>query len=331
MTIKLGVSLYSFQEDYYLGKLNLEECIEKVANEVGAPGIELLLEQMPLPSFPNLSQADLEMWFSWMEKYNTVPTSYGAMLFDTLYKNRMLTVKEVASIVREDLKRAASMGFKVYRTGIIRKEQIDILEQCLSAAEDLGIQIATEIHAPRGIRTWWTQDFLEMILRTGTKAAGFVPDLGIFSTGLSTPLVKRLVREGGNEDIIRKIDEAYRANEPLKVEDVKKMGGNEQDLQALRSSENLVYDNPEWLREVLPYSKHIHGKFYEMTEDYVEESIDYEGVLKVLKDCNWDGYISSEYEGQRHYFDIGCDVYMDPVEQCRRHHVMIKKILEQKN
>lgn len=327
MAIKLGVSLYSLQEDYYLGKLDLEGCIERVSNEVGADGIEFLPDQMPLPGWPELSKEAVDLWFSWMEKYNTVPTSYGAVFFDTMYKNRMLTVKEVVDLTIEDLKRAAKLGFKVYRTGIIRKEHLEILERCLPVAEELGIQIATEIHAPRGIHTWWTQEWLEVIQRTGTKAGGFVPDMGIFSVSLPVPFVKRLLREGANEAIIARIEEAYRAKEPLSEEDVRGMGGNEKDLQALSSINRLVYDDPEWLREVLPYTKHIHGKFYEMTEDYQESSIDYANAIRVLLDAGWDGYISSEYEGQRHYFDIGCDTYMDPVEQCRRHHVMIKNLI----
>ena len=36
--IKRGVSLYSFQEEYFLRSLSLEDCI-RVAGEIGARGI----------------------------------------------------------------------------------------------------------------------------------------------------------------------------------------------------------------------------------------------------------------------------------------------------
>ena len=68
-------------------------------------------------------------------------------------------------------------------------------------------------------------------------------------------------------------------------------------------------------------------KFYEMTEECKEPSIDYAGPIRVMQEIGWEGCISSEYEGQRDYFDIGCDIYMDPVEQCRRHHMMLKRLL----
>lgn len=53
--IKRGVSLYSFQEEYFLLKLTLEQCIAKAA-EIGANGIEIIGEQM-VPGFPKLTDA----------------------------------------------------------------------------------------------------------------------------------------------------------------------------------------------------------------------------------------------------------------------------------
>ena len=52
MDYKIGrsVSLYSYQQEYYEGKLDLEGCIRETA-KTGATGIELLAEQM-IDSFP---------------------------------------------------------------------------------------------------------------------------------------------------------------------------------------------------------------------------------------------------------------------------------------
>ncbi|MEG8046709.1 hypothetical protein QP175_11150 [Sphingomonas aerolata] len=43
-TIKRGVSLYSFQNETFLGKMTLEDCIRTCA-EMGATGIEVIGEQ----------------------------------------------------------------------------------------------------------------------------------------------------------------------------------------------------------------------------------------------------------------------------------------------
>ena len=44
MTIKRGVSLYSYQNETFLGKMTLEDCI-RTSVELGAPGIEVIGEQ----------------------------------------------------------------------------------------------------------------------------------------------------------------------------------------------------------------------------------------------------------------------------------------------
>jgi hypothetical protein len=47
----------------------------------------------------------------------------------------------------------------------------------------------------------------------------------------------------------------------------------------------------------MPYVIHVHGKFWEMTEDCEEPNINYKGVLPILVQENYDGYISAEFEG----------------------------------
>lgn len=50
--MKRSISLYSYQDEYYDGKLDLEGCLRETA-KTGATGVELLAEQMikkfPLP------------------------------------------------------------------------------------------------------------------------------------------------------------------------------------------------------------------------------------------------------------------------------------------
>lgn len=64
-----------------------------------------------------------------------------------------------------------------------------------------------------------------------------------------------------------------------------------------------------------------------MNDEGEEPAIEYVKPLKVLMEEKWDGFIDSEYEGQRDYFDIGCDITMDCIDQVRRHQEMIKKII----
>ena len=48
----------------------------------------------------------------------------------------------------------------------------------------------------------------------------------------------------------------------------------------------------------MPYIFHIHFKLFEMTENG-EYSVDYQEILKYLHDHDYDGYVATEYEGNR--------------------------------
>ena len=69
--IKRGVSFYSYQDEYYLGKLDAEGCIRAVS-ELGAKGVEIISEAI-IPNFPNPPQSWVDQWFEWMKKYGTEP------------------------------------------------------------------------------------------------------------------------------------------------------------------------------------------------------------------------------------------------------------------
>ena len=116
MDYKIGrsVSLYSYQEEYYLGKMNLEDCIREVS-KTGATGIELLAEQM-VDDFPVITPEFKDQWFGWMDKYGTEPTCYDAFLENHIYDNRTLTLKEQIKMMERDIKIAGELGFKTLRT-----------------------------------------------------------------------------------------------------------------------------------------------------------------------------------------------------------------------
>ena len=83
----------------------------------------------------------------------------------------------------------------------------------------------------------------------------------------------------------------------------------------------------------MPYIVNFHGKFYNMSEVegkpgiYEDKSVDYEGPIKVLKECGYDGYINTEYEGQRRFQDRGVEDLISEVDQVETS-AMLKRLLE---
>ena len=50
-------------------------------------------------------------------------------------------------------------------------------------------------------------------------------------------------------------------------------------------------------------------------------------VIEVLKRNNWDGYICTEFEGQRSWQDLPREQLIDEVAQVRMHHNMLKRLI----
>ena len=151
MSIGRSVSLYSLQEPYFLGKMDLEACVAAVKKQVGADGIEVLVDQMPYPSLRSeertMSDDDIAKFKDLMQKYQTVPTAYDTTFFTTWYAKRNMSNRETIYWTKKDMVNCARMGFPVYRTGIMRKEDIQILSECFGVACFSHPHYSTIFHA----------------------------------------------------------------------------------------------------------------------------------------------------------------------------------------
>ena len=61
-----------------------------------------------------------------------------------------------------------------------------------------------------------------------------------------------------------------------------------------------------------------------MTDEGEEYSIPYDEIIAVLREGGYRGYLSSEYEGNRHIQDA---FPVDSVDQVRRHQQMLARLL----
>ncbi|MGI6325654.1 MAG: sugar phosphate isomerase/epimerase family protein [Saccharofermentanales bacterium] len=324
MGIKLGVSFYSYQQAYYTGQKNLEQLIDATANVVGAHGVELIPEQMPVGSYPDPSEADVERWFAWMEKYQTEPTCMDSFIDWMLYKNRILTKREQVDQMARDLKLASRLGFKTLRVLCpVRKE---IVEASLPIAEHYGVKMGLEIHAPMTLNSRWTVEYMDMVVRNGSRFAGLIIDFGIFAKRPARKLLTNALQKGADPHILEAIAVACADNKPTEflLGIVKEMGGGQAETGVAMSWARNRFSQPDRMRDYASYIIHCHGKFYDMDEQCNETGIDYQSPIAVLKDIGYNGYICSEFEGQRLY--IGAEE-PDEIEQVRRHHVMMRRLI----
>ena len=114
--IRRGVSLYSFQNETFLGRMTLEDCIRTCA-DMGAKGIEVIGEQT-FWGWPEVGVADekIEEWHSLMARYGTVPVAHDFMLDYKRYKGRPMPFDEQVASVRKDIDFGALLGVKYNRS-----------------------------------------------------------------------------------------------------------------------------------------------------------------------------------------------------------------------
>ena len=326
--IKRSVSFYSFQDKYARGKMNLED-IFKFLKEIGAE-MEFISDQM-LKGTPHPSEESLKEWDRLMSKYEVKPVCNDIFINTCLYKNRTLTTKEATDALIEEIKLANRLGFKLVR--LVSKTPAEIIEPALVYAEKYDVTLALEIHGGMSFDNPMTKAFIDVIHKLNSPYLGIVVDTGIFCRRHPRVATSYFRSLGVNEAVIKYIDDIFASGiDPKQF--FTKQGGRPKELLDLCKSEldhmyTIFSDGYEVsdfsiLDEHMPYVKHIHGKVYEMTEDGIEYSIPYDELIKYLDKKGYNGYISTEYEGNRFVLD-GEEV--NELEQVKKHQDMLKKYI----
>jgi sugar phosphate isomerase/epimerase len=320
--MKRGVSLYSFQEEYFLRTMSLEKILETSAN-LGITGIEIIGDQM-IPGYPNIPDSFFDKWHEWLEKYHLKPTCLDMFLDWNKFKGRVMTFEEKVYSVRQDILAANRLGCKVIR--VITHTEPDVLEKLAPEAEKYDVKLGVEIHSPFHFDHEYEQKLIAMYEKVKSPYLGFIPDMGIFVKKFPRVISDRWIRDGMKPKIAAFAVETYDNQADIQHlgENIKKMGGTSEEISKAESIKHFINTNPRRMLDFMPYIFHIHAKFYEMLPDYHEYSIPYEEIIPVLIEGGFNGYLSSEYEGNRHIQDA-FEVYS--AEQVRRQHVMFKKLL----
>jgi len=322
--LKRGVTLYSYQFAFYKRALTLEGLLAE-SSAIGANYIQLLPEQM-VPGFPNPTDRFVDQWFDWMDKYHLVPDTYCQFQDTVLIKGQDLSLNEGVAMLERDLKLANRMGFTKLR--LLIGTPIDVVEKTIPLAEKYGVWMGWELHAPGNFKTPVVKRWFDVIERSNTEFLGIVPDFGIFSMRPA----RNFGLAGGpplsttTEAIVKYIgDQRYAGVEKdVIAADIAKMNPKPGDKAYLDAICRYEVVDPHEVVAHKKYVRNMHTKFWEMTEDYHEYSIPYEKVIPVLVEGGVDSTMSSEFEGQR-FKQIDDDEY--ELEQVRRHHVMLRRLL----
>lgn len=325
--VKRGVSLYSYQEALCIKGFTLENCFEELS-DMGAFGFEFMIRDMPRESgYPNVSSAWIDKWWGWMEKYGTIPVCYCAFP-DGYVQLQLNTDDEAVAYHTKTFQLARQLGFTKIR---FSEDRRSVVERLIPVCEKLGLWMGREFHSPVMLNTDQSLKVQLPIAQKYPHAYGFVPDMGIFQKWPRPLNRELLIREGTlTREIALYIESEYKKATPKDqvVAQVKKMKPKEGDtayIERVYGSANS-YNNPKDIIPWIPYCKHIHGKCHEMTKgnEFNDATHNYAEVVPILMANGFDGYIVTEFEGQR--LDVGTDE-VDEFDEVRRWQVMMKKLI----
>lgn len=287
-TLRYGVSLYSYTGDMNT-VLTLDDAMAQIA-DLGATGIEILGEGN-IAGYPTPTTEWIDSWHAGLARYGLEATNYGSWIDSRMWRDRDLTVDEGSAMLARDLRLAATLGFTSVRPKIgvvsmdLRPHPIwePVIERNLDLAAELGVTICPEIHAPTPIRHPVVDDYISFIERTGTSSFRILIDTGIFQRAVTT-----VKHDGLSEEAV---EEGWR--KPLAV-----------------PMEDLV--------AVLPYVAFIQAKFFDIDDELNDRQIPWREILQTLIEHGYDGYLSSEYEGDRAPYRS--------IEQVRRQHTLLRRL-----
>ena len=302
--IKTCVSLYSLQNEYMTKQMSLED-IFRFLHENSVDGVEFLPDQM-MHGAPHPSEETLKEWDRLCETYQIKPVIADVFLNTNLYNNRELTKKECVDLLIDEIKLAHRLGMKLIR--LVSMTPAFVLEPLLPYCEKYDVKIALEIHAGLSFDKQKTKDYIAEMKRLNSPYVGLVIDTGIFCKRIPRVMENYCRNLGTSEELIEYINDLYdtcpRISEKLYgsdgdfTEEIKKHLKSRQDGMFVHFADGYENEDLSVLDDLIPYIFHFHFKLFEMTEDG-EYSVDYKSILEYLHNHSFDGYVSTEYEGNR--------------------------------
>ena len=349
--IKLGVSLYCYQDNYYFHKYDLEGCLAAAAGS-GAEGFEIFPDAM-IPEWPYISDAFVDRFNGLKERYGLKCVCVDHFSDTRMWKNKNLTDDDLYERGVMYIKAAAKLGAPAIRLmhdehmGVFDQDSpmkrdyhltnVAIAKRLLPVAAEYNVMMALECHAPSSVDDPCQRPYLEMAEQMGLPFIGLQADFSTYAYCISSADVGMYIRQGATPKILNFIRDsqrdAYFKGEAFDYDGMKekidKMGPNEVDKKAWDFIYSLRCHQPvqalyESLKEYASKLVYVHGKFYDIDDNGQVDNMDYPKIFKILADGGYKGYISSEFEGNRLMNDAG---WVDEIEYVRKHQALMRKCL----
>ena len=327
--IKLGVTLYSFTNEWIAGRYDLESLLAKVADLGLGPGVELI-GFSTIRSFPDVDADFVRLWRGLLDKYGLVPSSLGSNTDIGMRRDRFLTDEESIDYISRQITTAHELGFPVMRTQIGNSEEA--MAEITRRAERAGVKLGMEVHAPNSGVSEEVRRVIALYDRIGSDHLGFIPDFSSTMHSVPGGMLDLYRTAGVPEAAIARLVEIWRTDGPPQeryrtwADEARANGVADSAIHRVQIGFSMFGHEPvsSW-RTIADRVFHVHGKFFEIDEATGEEpNMDVAALMALLVDLDYDGFISSEWEG--HGFRSLDEV--DSFELVRRHQALERRGIE---
>lgn len=290
---KLGVTLYSFNAEYYTYQYSFDDCMAAAGSLGAGQGVEIVAPQMNR-GYPGLAPEFEASFRRLVERYDLRPSAYGAYADDARMTDRWASRDEQVDYLVAQIRTARRLGFPVIRMQVNEAVITDLLPY----AEKYDVKMGMEIHAPMTIES--LEPVIERVRRINSPYLGFTPDCGVFCHSPAQVYVDRFREQGVPAEVVDHILRGWHDRTPQDQlrQEVDRLGGD--DLAQLMVTESFVYfghGDPKTLEAIMPHIVHVHGKFFAIDKTGTDSAVRFPEIISVLTEGGFDGYISCEYEG----------------------------------
>jgi sugar phosphate isomerase/epimerase len=322
---RLGLTLFSLTLEQRKPGRDLAALIREVAERDLGPGLEMVAFQS-LRGWPRPADEQIREVRGLIESSGLTPSCLAINNDLGLYPGRLLSDDESYEYVAVQLRGAAALGFPVARVGVETAPQI--LERLLPLAEQLGVRVGVEIHAPLTIDAPPVAALKELFTRLDTPWLGFIPDMSASMRAVPDAVDDAHRAAGIAPELTALTKELWAEPGPTmaKFPELERRAAEAGATPAQTGNLKMLFTmhgkmDPERWADFFPHVVHVHGKFYGVF-DGTDPSIDWPAVARVLVEQGYTGFISSEYEAHAY-----SDRY-SAFDQIRAQHDMVKGLLE---
>ena len=321
---RLGTTLFSLTLEQRKPGRDLRTLIGEVAARDLGPGLEMVAFQS-LRGWPRLDDAAVREVRGIIDESGLTPSCLAINLDLGLYPGRLLSDDEASDYVAVQLRTAAALGFPAVRVGI--ESGPPILSRLLPLAEELGVKIGVEIHAPLTIDAPPVAALKELFTRLDTPWLGFIPDFSASMRAVPDAVDDAHRVAGIDPSLTALAKEIWASPGPTmaKFPELARRAAARNATPAQIGNLKMIFTMhgkmaPERWADFFPHVIHVHGKFYGVA-DGQDPSIDYPAIARVLREQHYTGFISSEYEA--HAYSDRHNAF----DQLRAQHDLLRRLL----